>query len=39
MNFKDILQSQKEFFRTQETKDLEFRKKNLQKLKDFLTFK
>ena len=36
MNFQEILDSQKIFFKTQETKNIAFRKKNLQKLKDLL---
>ncbi|MBC7556943.1 MAG: aldehyde dehydrogenase [Chryseobacterium sp.] len=36
MNFQEILNSQKTFFNTQQTKDIDFRKKNLQKLKDLL---
>ena len=36
MDFKEILNSQKQFFKTQQTKDIDFRKKNLQKLKDLL---
>jgi aldehyde dehydrogenase (NAD+) len=36
MDFQKILDSQKVFFNTQQTKDIDFRKKNLQKLKDLL---
>lgn len=36
MNFQDLFNSQKQFFRTQKTKNLEFRKENLKKLKQLL---
>ena len=36
MDFQEILNSQKQFFRTQKTKDIEFRKDNLEKLKRLL---
>lgn len=36
MNFQEILDSQKRFFRTQKTKDIQFRKENLEKLKKLL---
>jgi aldehyde dehydrogenase (NAD+) len=36
MDFQEILDSQKQFFKTQQTKEIDFRKKNLQKLKDLL---
>lgn len=36
MNFQDLFNSQKQFFRTQKTKNIEFRKENLKKLKQLL---
>ncbi len=36
MNFQDILQKQKEFFFTQKTKDLQFRKAQLKKLQEVI---
>lgn len=37
MNYQNILTSQKAFFRTQKTKNLKFRKLNLEKLKKLIT--
>ncbi|WP_417429353.1 aldehyde dehydrogenase [Halpernia sp.] len=37
MDFQEILDSQKKFFRTQKTKDIKFRKDNLEKLKKLLS--
>ena len=36
MDFQEILKGQKQFFSTQKTKDIDFRKTNLKKLKDLL---